>query len=252
MSHPAQIPCNARPPEPILARASGRARDIRILLVEDTEDVASAIVGRFSSRGDAVDHATSRADAEDMLAVQTYDLIILDINLPDGDGIELLGAQRRNGLTTPVVMLTARLEVDDRVAALDFGADDYLVKPFDLRELEARARALIRRTKGASAETARITYGDLEVDLAGKTLTRAGEPVTLTRREFSLLEILLANRGRVVSKEQIFERMFSFSEAEVGLNAIETYMGRLRRKIEGGGVSIKTLRGLGYQLVSDD
>lgn len=214
--------------------------------------MASAIVGRFSARGDAVDHAASRTDAEDMLAVQDYDLVILDINLPDGDGIDLLGDQRRKGLSTPVVMLTARLEVDDRVAALDFGADDYVVKPFDLRELEARVRALIRRTQGNATEGARITYGDLEVDLAGKTLLRAGEEILLTRREFSLLEILFANRGRVVSKEHIFERMFSFSETEVGLNAVETYMGRLRRKIEGGKVSIKTLRGLGYQMVSDD
>lgn len=221
------------------------------MLVEDTEDVASAIVDRFTSRGDAVDHCAGRSDAEDLLAVQDYDLIILDINLADGDGIELLGQQRRAGLATPVIMLTARIEVDDRVAALDFGADDYVTKPFDLRELEARARALIRRAQSSPSESATIVFGDLMVDLAGKTVLRGGETVSLTRREFSLLEILLVNRGRVVAKEQIFERMFSFNEVEVGLNAVETYIGRLRRKIEGGCVSVKTLRGLGYQLVSD-
>ena len=220
--------------------------------MEDAVDVADAVVASFARRGDAVDHAASREAAEDLLAVQRYDVIILDINLPDGDGLALLAAQRRQGLATPVLMLTARLQVDDRVAALDGGADDYLVKPFDLRELEARVRALGRRGQAAAAEGATVTFGDLEADLAARTASLAGTPLALTRREFSLLEALLASRGRVAAKEAIFNRMFSFDETDVGLNAIEIYVARLRRKLEGGNVSVKTLRGIGYQLVADE
>tara|TARA_R110002124_G_scaffold44422_16_gene135624 strand:+ start:4530 stop:5207 length:678 start_codon:yes stop_codon:yes gene_type:complete len=223
---------------------------MRILLVEDTHDVAGAIVANFGRRGDAVDHALTRAAADEMLALQRYDVIILDINLPDGDGLSLLAAQRRQGLTTPILMLTARLEVDDRVAALDRGADDYLVKPFDLRELEARVRALARRAHGDPANGSVVSYADLEVDIAGHTANLAGQPINLTRREFAVLEALLINRGRVISKEQIFERMFSFDETDVGLNAVEIYVARLRKKLDGGGVAINTLRGLGYQLLA--
>lgn len=222
---------------------------MRLLLVEDTQDVADAVVASFVRRGDAIDHADSVHNARDTLAVQDYDVVILDINLPDGSGTEILRGLREAGSTTPVLMLTARTDVEDRVAALDIGADDYLVKPFDLRELEARVRALARRTGSERAGT--IAYGDLVFDPAGQTVTLAGEPVELTRRELNLLETLLANRGRVVAKERIFERMFAFNEDEVGLNAVETYVGRLRRKLDGSRVSIRTLRGLGYQLHAD-
>ncbi|WDR07482.1 response regulator transcription factor [Devosia rhodophyticola] len=223
---------------------------MRILLVEDTHDVAGAIVASFGRRGDAVDHAITRAEANELLALQRYDVIILDINLPDGDGLSLLADQRRQGNTTPILMLTARLKIDDRVAALDQGADDYLVKPFDLRELEARVRALARRAQRDPSEGSVISYADLEVDIAGHTANLGGHPVNLTRREFGVLEALLINRGRVISKEQIFERMFSFDEDDVGLNAVEIYVARLRKKLEGGTVAIKTLRGLGYQLIA--
>jgi DNA-binding response OmpR family regulator len=231
-----------------IAQRHGRAFLIRILLVEDTHDVADAIVASFGRRGDAVDHTATRAAADELLALQRYDVIILDINLPDGDGLSLLADQRRQGILTPILMLTARLEVDDRVAALDRGADDYLVKPFDLRELEARVRALARRAQRDPAKGSIITYADLEVDIAGHLVTLGGQPISLTRREFGVLEALLINRGRVISKEQIFERMFSFDEADVGLNAVEIYVARLRKKLDGGSVSINTLRGLGYQL----
>jgi two-component system response regulator TctD len=223
---------------------------MRLLLVEDTQDVAEAIATSFARRGDAIDHAATAAAARDALAVQSYDVVILDINLPDGDGTDLLRELRRARDATPVLMLTARIAVDDRVAALDGGADDYLVKPFDLRELEARVRALARRR--APERDGVIAYGDLSFDPAGQTLHLNGAPVALSQREFSLLEALLASRGRVMSKERIFERMFSFNEEEVGLNAIEIYVSRLRRKLEGSRVSIRTLRGLGYQLVADD
>jgi two-component system response regulator TctD len=226
--------------------------EIRILVVEDTHDVADAVAARFGRRGDAVDIAGTRAEAEDLIAVQRYDVIILDINLPDGDGLDILDGRRKSADPTPILMLTARLKVDDRVTALDKGADDYLIKPFDLRELEARVRALARRSTRDAAAGSAIEYGDLALDRAGQTATLKGEALPLTRREFSLLETLIDNRGRVISKDRIFERMFSFDEAEVGLNAVEIYVGRLRRKLEGGNVAIKTLRGLGYQLVCDD
>lgn len=223
---------------------------MRMLLVEDTEDVADAVIAAFARRGHAVDHAATLRAGEDALAVQEYDVVVLDINLPDGSGIDLLRGMRGRGIATPVLMLTARLEVEDRIEALDIGADDYLMKPFDLRELEARVRALIRRTTDDSAGS--IAYGDLTVDIAGRTARIGETPLSLTRREFVLLEILLANRGRVMPKERIWERMFAFDSEEVGVNAIEVYVARLRKKLEGSRLSIRTLRGLGYQLQRDD
>jgi two-component system response regulator TctD len=223
---------------------------MRLLLVEDTPDVAEAIVASFSRRGDAVDHASTAAEAVDAVAVQDYDAAILDVSLPDGSGTDVLRALRAAGKSTLVLMLTARSDVDDRVSALDGGADDYVVKPFDLRELHARIRALARRTQ--ATRTGAIEFGDVTFDPATCALNVHGAPVVLTRREFSLLEIMLANRGRVISKERIFDRMFSFNEEEVGVNAVETYVARLRRKLEGSCVSIRTLRGLGYQLVVEN
>lgn len=223
---------------------------MRLLLVEDTQDVADAVVASFVRRGDAIDHADCVRVARDSLAVQDYDVVILDINLPDGSGTEVLRGIRQSGSVTPVLMLTARGDVEDRVAALDIGADDYLVKPFDLRELEARVRALTRRSGPERAGL--VEYGDLVFDPAGQTVTLSGAPLDLTRREVNLLETLLANRGRVVAKERIFERMFGFNDEEVGLNAVEIHVARLRRKLGGSRVAIRTLRGLGYQLLVDD
>lgn len=222
---------------------------MRILLLEDAIDVAEAICAGFSRRGDAVDHVTTVADAIHSCAVQDYDIVVLDIGLPDGSGTDVLTALRARNSPTPVLMLTARSQVDDRVSALDRGADDYLVKPFDLRELEARVRALVRRS--GQDRTGVIEFGDITYDAASCTAIAAGAPLSLTRRESSLLEILLADRDRVVPKERIFERMFSFNEGEVGINAVETYIGRLRRKLAHSSVSIRTLRGIGYQLVDD-
>ncbi len=222
---------------------------MRLLLVEDTADVADAIAASFARRGDAIDTACTCAEAQGLLAAQEYDVAIFDIELPDGKGTDILRALRGARKPTPVLMLTARGAVDDRVAALDGGADDYMVKPFDLRELQARVRALARRTEPDRA--GHITFGDLEFDPAGRVARVAGVPLTLTRREFSLLETLLASRGRVVPKERIFERMFAFSEEEVGIASVETYVARLRRKLDGSQVAIRTLRGLGYQLVVD-
>jgi DNA-binding response OmpR family regulator len=222
---------------------------MRMLLVEDTEDVAAAVVESFGRRGDAVDWVGTVADAVASLAVQEYDIAIVDIELPDGEGTQVLQVLRQSGCAVPVLMLTARGEVASRIAALDQGADDYMVKPFDLGELHARVRALVRRTVPERAVL--ITFSDITFDPATRGLTVAGQPVALTRREYSLLEVLLMNRGRVVAKEHIHDRMFSFNDEEVGLNSIETYVARLRRKIDGSRVTIRTLRGLGYQMVSD-
>lgn len=223
---------------------------MRMLLVEDTLDVADAIVASFGRRGDAVDHVLSVEDAESALAVQDYDVIILDIGLPDGQGTEVLRSARNRGSRTPVLMLTARSDIEDRVGALDQGADDYLVKPFDLRELHARVRAMFRRQEEDRSGV--IEYGDIVFDPAGLTVEIKGSPVSLARREFILLEILLANRERVVPKDKLFERMFSFNDEDVNVNAVELYVGRLRKKLGGSQVVIKTLRGLGYQLVNED
>ncbi|MCA8884031.1 MAG: response regulator transcription factor [Rhodobacteraceae bacterium] len=222
---------------------------MRILLLEDASDVADAIIASFARRGDAMDHATTVAEAKDSIAVQDYDVAILDIGLPDGEGTEVLKALRAGHKATQVLMLTARTKIDERVSALDSGADDYLIKPFDLRELEARVRALARRN---SAERAGIIeFGDIVFDPAGCTVRIGGQDVSLTRREFSLLEVLLANRGRVVPKAKIFERMFAFNDEPAGMNAVEIYVGRLRRKLEDSHVAIRTLRGLGYQIVAE-
>ncbi|WP_420406354.1 response regulator transcription factor [Nisaea sp.] len=219
---------------------------MRVLLVEDTEDVAEAVVIAFGRSGYPVDHVASREAAEAALAVQEYDVAILDINLPDGSGIDLLRALRQSGWKFPVLMLTARLAVDDRVEALDIGADDYLMKPFDLRELEARVRALYRR-KSDSRPTI-LALGDVTLDPAKQSAELDGAELSLTRREFALLRVLMSDPERVLSKDRIFERMFAFDEDGVSINAVELYVARLRKKLEGSSLAIRTLRGLGYQL----
>ncbi len=220
---------------------------MRLLLVEDTLDVAEAIAASFAKRGDALDHAATVRAARDCLAVSEYDVIILDIALPDGEGTEVLRSLRNQRKPTPVLMLTARMAIDDRVASLDAGADDYMVKPFDLRELQARVRALCRRT--GQDRSGVIEFERLTLDPAGRVVTCGGVALSLTRREFSLLEALMANRGRVMPKERLFDRIYAMDDEDTGINAVETYVARLRRKLDGSGVAIRTLRGLGYQLV---
>src|SRR6188768_2508782 len=156
---------------------------MRLLLVEDAEDVAEAIAASFQRRGDAIDCVGTVADAGDALAVNDYDVVVLDMNLPDGQGTEVLQSLRRQRRPTPVLVLTARMAVEDRVAALDTGADDYLVKPFDLRELQARVRALERRAGGDRSGV--IEFGRLSLDPAGQVGACDGEPLPLTRREVS-------------------------------------------------------------------
>ncbi|MEM5582711.1 MULTISPECIES: response regulator transcription factor [unclassified Roseibium] len=223
---------------------------MRLLLVEDTFDMAEAIMIRLERSGVACDPAKTLEAARDCLEVQRYDVIVLDINLPDGLGTDLLKDLRARGDRTPVLMLTAEFSVDDRVSTLNSGADDYLVKPFDHRELEARIRALYRRELSDKAEE--LTVGNLTFNAPARVVRREDSPVNLTRREFSLLEILIRNRGKTVSKERLFEGVFSFQDTDVGMNALELYIARLRKKLTGCSVRIETQRGLGYKLEADD
>lgn len=220
---------------------------MRILLVEDTEEIGRAVASRFERIGYAVDWETDGRTASELTEVQSYDLVVLDVMLPNMDGFTVLKNLRGRGLRTPVLVLTARSAVDDRISALDLGADDYLTKPFDYRELEARARALLRRAAGMSDNT--IKVGPLVIDRAGRTAAVAGQPLDLTRRELTVLEILASKPGRYVSKEELVEQLFGFDQ-DPSPNAVEQFVARLRRKLAGTPVEIRTERGLGYQLLA--
>jgi DNA-binding response OmpR family regulator len=217
---------------------------MRFLLVEDNAELAEAVVQRLGLDGHAVDHAATLAEAEDCLAVAEYDLILLDVMLPDGDGRDFL-ARSRDKITTPVIVLTARSQISDRVGALDQGADDYMTKPFDFSELEARCRAVLRRRGGAAKNE--ITLGDAVFDPTAGTLRRGDEVLDLRNRELRLLEIFTRNPGQILSKSHLLDRLFS-ADADVTENAIEVYVGRLRRKLDGAGVRIETVRGVGYRM----
>jgi len=218
---------------------------MRILIVEDDPVLADGLTRILKQSEYAVDCATDGAQADHVLATQSYDLVILDLGLPKLDGFEVLRRLRRRGAAAPVLVLTARDAVQDRVKGLDLGADDYLTKPFDLQELEARVRALIRR--GQSGGSSLLVHGGLELDTAGRRATLNGEPFDLSARELGVLEVLMMRSGRVVGKEQLAAQLYGWEE-EVGANAIEVYVHRLRRKLEPAGVNIRTIRGLGYLL----
>lgn len=220
---------------------------MRFLLVEDNADLARSIRARLEIEGHPTDHAASLAEAEDHMAVLRYDLILLDITLPDGDGRAFLARHRAARSDTPVIVLTARSAVSDRVDTLDLGADDYLTKPFDFAELQARIRAVLRR-RGGAASTVQ-SFGGLAFDPLASTVTVAGEVRDLRNRELRLLEALLSAPGRILSKEQLCDRLFSYGEP-VSDNAIEVHVARLRKKIEGCEARIETVRGLGYRLVA--
>ena len=216
---------------------------MRILVVEDDPVLGDGLSRSLRHAGYAVDTAQDGKLADDLLSVHSFDLVVLDLGLPGLDGLEVLRRLRRRPSSAPVLILTARDEVEDRVAGLDLGADDYMVKPFNLAELEARVRALVRRAQ--SATTARITHGALTLDIAARRAFVGSDALELSAREVSLLEALLLSAGRVVSKDQLADRLYGVSD-EVGPNAIEVFVHRLRRKIEPAGVVIRTIRGLGY------
>jgi two-component system response regulator TctD len=219
---------------------------MRILIVEDTVDVAEAIVASLTRIGHVVDWEAHGGRAEARVLDPNYDLLVLDIMLPGVDGFELLRQIRAKGLATSVLMLTACAEIEERVHALDLGADDYLVKPFDYRELDARIRMLLRRGGGGSTNL--LVAGKVSVDRKTRSVLLDGRPLELMRREVTLLEILLSRPGRIFGKDELIDRLFTVDDNPT-VNAVEQYVGRLRKKLIGAGFEIRTLRGLGYQVV---
>lgn len=221
---------------------------MKFLLVEDNHDLANAIASRMRQDGHVIDHAGKLEDASAFVATGEYDLILLDIMLPDGDGRTFLEQHRASDLDTPVIILTARSQVSDRIGSLDLGADDYVTKPFDHAELEARCRAVLRRKSGNAKTT--IQVGGILFDPVAGHLTVAGETVTLRNRELRLLELFLNAPGKIFSKNKLADRLFSYDE-DVSENAIEVYIGRLRKHMSASNLRITTLRGLGYRLDHD-
>jgi DNA-binding response OmpR family regulator len=217
---------------------------MRILIVEDDELVADALKRGLAAAGFAVDRVASAEQAEAALATEEFDLAVVDIGLPKSDGLALVRRMRRAGSDLPVLILTARDGLADRVDALDLGADDYLTKPFELPEVAARCRALIRRTR--SATSAELHIGTLTLDLKSRTATLGGQPLEITRREWSILECLALDAGRVVRKEKLLRAIAGWDE-ELTPNAVEVYVSRLRAKL-GEAAAIRTVRGLGYRL----
>jgi two-component system OmpR family response regulator len=216
---------------------------VRILLVEDDEMLADALSRALVQSAHAVDAAATGEQADTALATQAYDLVILDIGLPDLSGLDVLRRLRNRRSNVPVLLLTAQDTLADRVRGLDLGADDYLSQPFDLPELEARVRALLRR--GANTSTPSLQHGRLRFDTVGRRVFHDDQPVELSVRELAVLELLLIREGRVVSKEQIVNHLYGWGD-EVGANAIEVYVYRIRRKLEPLGCEIRTVRGMGY------
>lgn len=218
---------------------------MRILLVEDNADLADAIVRRMRRDGHALDWQSDGLKAASVLRYQSFDLIVLDIGLPRLSGLGLLAGLRERGDATPVLMLTARDGIEDRVQALDAGADDYLAKPFDFREFEARCRVLLRRHRGQTSAIVQI--GGFAFDSGAHRVSLDGEPIELPNREFRLLEILIGKLGQVVSKDEIGNGLFGFDD-EAGPNAIELYVGRLRKRLAAAPLRIVTVRGAGYMV----
>jgi len=221
---------------------------MRVLVVEDDALVADAVTGGLREAGFAVDRVDSAEQADLATRAEHFDLIVLDIGLPGMSGLEWLRRLRRRAggdARVPVLILTARDGLDDRVDGLNLGADDYMVKPFELRELEARCRALIRRTGAPVAEATRI--GRLTIDSVRRELRCDGAVIDLTPREWSIMEYLVLRAGSVVSKEKLLHAISGWDD-NLGPNAIEVYVSRLRAKLDDTGVMIRTVRGIGYRL----
>ena len=218
---------------------------MRFLLIEDNQTLANAVIERLSLDSHIVDHAADLMTAWDYTATADYDLILLDIMLPDGDGRSFLEQHRLAKSRTPVIVLTARSEVSDRVGILDLGADDYMVKPIDFSELEARCRAVLRRQTGAARNA--ISFGEIEFDSLAATLKVNGTEVKLRTKELRLFEVFVNTPNQIFPKSQLLDRLFSY-DVEASENAIEVYVGRLRKHLSGSNVSITTVRGMGYKL----
>ena len=218
---------------------------MRVLLVEDNDRLRELTRRQLQDAGFAVDAVGDVAGADAAARAERYDAVVLDLGLPDGDGGSFLRALRGRGLAIPVIVLTARDGLDDRVAHLDAGADDYLVKPFAAAELAARLRALMRRPGQMLGGT--LSLGDIALDIASRSGSARGEPLPLSRREVALLELFLRRAGRVVTKSEIERAIYAFDD-EVSGNTIEVLVHRLRRRLSESGsrVALETLRGIGY------
>ncbi|HFZ1080595.1 TPA: response regulator [Pseudomonas aeruginosa] len=216
---------------------------MHVLLTEDDDLIASGIVAGLNAQGLTVDRVASAGDTQALLQVARFDVLVLDLGLPDEDGLRLLQRLRQQGVDLPVLVLTARDAVTDRVAGLQAGADDYLLKPFDLRELGARLHTLQRRSAGRCVNV--IEHGRLSYDPSTRETWLDGRPVELSRREQALLQALLNNRGRILSGEQLKDSVYGFGD-EVESNALNVHIHHLRRKL--GNAIVQTVRGLGYRL----
>ena len=218
---------------------------MRLLIIEDDTELRSALHTLLSQRGYAVESLENGREGLNALLTQEYDLAIVDLTLPELDGIALIRALRKQQRGVPILIITARDAVDDRVAGLDAGADDYLVKPFEMQELEARARALVRRNRADRAQA--IHVGPLELTMGQPRILLSGVPVDLTAREYALLELLAVRAGRVVNKDLIANRLARAGEA-LSDTAIEVAIHRLRRRLEPYSLHVRTVRGFGYLL----
>jgi len=216
---------------------------LRILLIEDEPSLGQAVREHVAATGHAVDHVLRLDDAKAALRAVDYGLVLLDLHLPDGRGLDLLKSLRSAGDKRPVIILTARDQIRDRIEGLNAGADDYLVKPFDLGELAARVAAVARRSAGDPSPVIRL--GEIEIDQAGRVASRNGTRIDITGREWAVLDRLLSRRNQVVTKTQIEEALYPFG-AEIESNAIEVHVSRLRKKL--GRDFIETVRGVGYRL----
>jgi two-component system OmpR family response regulator len=221
---------------------------LRLLVVEDDPAIASFLVKGLKEAGFAVDEAGNGGDALDMVSSEPYDLAVVDLMIPGLDGLALIEEMRRRRLTVPVIILSAKRSVDDRVRGLQAGGDDYLTKPFAFEELLARVQALIRRSTG-TVEPTRLVVGDLVLDLVTRKLERAGKALELRPREYALLEYLMRNAGRVVSKAMILSHVFDYS-FDPRTNVVDVLVHRLREKVDKGFDTpmIHTVRGMGYVL----
>ena len=222
---------------------------MRLLVIEDDPVLSTAITHRIKKLGHGVDLAMNGQSAAQLLRQQVYDLILLDLNLPDTNGASILETLRASKCVTPVLVATAKDQVEDRIALLNLGADDYITKPFDFGELEARVRAILRRSNGQAQDA--IEFADLHLNLRTCVLNVGRESVELKQREFRLLEILMNHPKQVHSKESLMDHLYGFDEAP-GPNAIEIYITRLRKHLVNATAHIRTIRGLGYLLEEHD
>lgn len=242
---PIPLPKPSAAPVPVLADPTQRKSGMRALVIEDNPKMAAAICQGLKEQGYAVDVSHTGFEGEETASITTYDIIILDLMLPDRDGLDVCRALRRRGVATPILILSAISATGDKVTGLNAGADDYLAKPFEFEELIARVRALLRR--GQASEAAVLRVGDVELDLTKRTVKRGGQVVQLTNKEFALLEYFMRNADRVLTRTQIGEHVWDMN-FDPSSNVIDVYVSLLRRKLDKGHEKplIHTIVGTGY------